>query len=99
MITAVLQQLVRLATWTSQGINVWLLWVFGKDEAHPDLTTSARCYVEGKLRGKRGWDIARRVINFVFFFQTDHCKQSFDKDIEFTQLVSRWLKLRGEDKQ
>jgi hypothetical protein len=74
------QQLLRIAAWASQTVNVWLL--FG----HHDQTVSARCYLN---RYRPGWREAYRAINAVFFWQDDHCRASYMRDVEFAEEVLR----------
>ena len=70
--------LIRVAAWLSQTANLFLL--FG----HHDQTISARCYVN---RNCPAWRFAYRAINTVFFWQADHCQQSFEADMEFARQV------------
>jgi len=70
--------LLRVAAGMSQTINLFLL--FG----HHDQTVSARCYVN---RYKLGWQQAYWMINGLFFWQEDHCHDSFVRDIQFAQEV------------
>lgn len=72
------RHLLRLLAWFSQTINLWFL--FG----HHDQTISARCYVN---RHKRGWGRAYRTINALFWWMDDHCKSSFERDVEFAKEV------------
>ena len=65
----------RIATWASQTVNVLLL--FG----HPDQTVSSRAFVHG------GWPM--RVIDFLFFWEPDHCKQAFMRDVKFAQQITQ----------
>ena len=70
-----------LAEATSQLLNA----VLG---GNPNITVSARCYIN---REKKGWDAAYKVINKVFFWQEDHCKESFDDDIKYAMEVQRYV--------
>ncbi len=63
---------VGIAAWLSQGLNKVFL------NGSPDMTVSARCYIN---RERPGWRIAYRAINRVFFWQDDHCKSSFRSDV------------------
>lgn len=68
----------NLLEWLSQGLNtVFLL-------GNPNMTVSARCYVN---RARAPWATAYKVINAVFFWQEDHCKQSYEDDLEFARSV------------
>lgn len=48
-----------------------------------DETLSAKAH---RCRSRAGWDIARRVINGIFFWQTNHCLASFNAELERRQL-------------
>lgn len=63
-----------IATWLSQGLNCALL------KGNPDMTVSARCYLN---RHRKGWRTAYRVINRLFFWQADHCRSSFRSDVVY----------------
>ena len=76
--------LTRIAAWMSQTVNLWVL--FG----HHDQTVSARCYVN---RSCRGWRHAYRVINAIFFWQEDHCKESFLADVKFARQILKECKI------
>lgn len=67
-------QLVRIAAWLSQGINV--LFLYG----HQDQTVSSRLYSN---RNKKYWNAARKTVNFVFFWQEDHCYKSYKADVDW----------------
>jgi hypothetical protein len=71
----------------SQGVNVCLLWMFGTSTAHQNLTVSARCHVEGYIHGRFFWWYLRKMINAVFFWQDDHCAESFAVDVQFAEMV------------
>ena len=44
----------------------------------PDETLSSRAYrMDGR---KRRWTIVRAAIDGIFFWQPDHCKQSYDSE-------------------
>lgn len=44
----------------------------------PDETLSSRAY---RMDGKKWrWTIARRVIDGLFFWQDEHCRQSFESE-------------------
>lgn len=76
------QWLLRVSAWVSQTINLWLL--FG----HHDMTVSARCYIN---RDKPYWRVAYKVINTIFWFQKNHCKESFDEDIKYAMEVQKYV--------
>ena len=73
---------LRVHAWASQTINLWVL--FG----HHDMTVSARCYIN---RHKPVWGVAYRVVNKVFFWQDDHCKESFEDDIKYAEEVQKYV--------
>jgi hypothetical protein len=50
----------------------------------PDMTVSASAHVRSMLGGS---DRARAVIDAVFFFEKDHCRQSFERDVAFATKV------------
>lgn len=75
-----------VVAWLSQGINCILLG------GHHDMTVSARCYVEYQLNKNGRWVDPYKAINTVFFWQDDHCFESFLEDVGFAEEV---LKLRG----
>jgi len=74
--------LLRVSVWASQTINLWVL--FG----HHDMTVSARCYIN---RHKPYWRVAYKVINKIFFWQDDHCRESFKDDIKYAEEVQRYV--------
>ena len=74
--------LLRVSAWASQTINLWVL--FG----HHDMTVSARCYIN---RDRKGWKVAYKCINRIFFWQKDHCYESFLNDVKFTEEVQRYV--------
>jgi len=52
-----------------------------------DETISARCW---RLRHKRGWGIMRRLVDALFFWERDHCYQSYLHEFERRQLPSEY---------
>lgn len=68
----------NLLEWISQGLNAVLL------AGNPNMTVSARCYVN---RERAGWALAYRVINRAFFWQSDHCRQSYEDDLQFARSI------------
>ena len=71
-------QLLRWSAWVSQTANTFLL--FG----HHDMTISARCYIN---RNKKGWRRAYKFVNSIFFWQEDHCRDSFAEDVKFAKEI------------
>jgi hypothetical protein len=83
-------QLSRISAHWSQALNAHVCWIFGQKWAHHDLTVSARSHIEEGFEGSKGWSRARRVIDWVFrhmpvFGQEDHCRLSYERDIEFAR--------------
>ena len=72
------QQLPRIAAWGSQGVNCNLLG------GHQDQTVSARAYLN---RNRRGWRVAYRALNAVFFWQEDHCRDSWLADVAWAKEI------------
>jgi hypothetical protein len=48
------------------------------------MTVSARCYIN---RHKPVWGVAYKVVNAIFWFQDDHCKESFENDIKLRDAI------------
>lgn len=72
-----IQYFVRIAAWLSQGLNC-IAFI-----GHHDQTVSARIYIN---RARYCW--LYNLINAIFFWQEDHCKESYEADVEFaTQLL------------
>jgi len=71
-------QLRRIAAWLSQGVNCILLG------GHHDVTVSARAYLS---RNRRGWRLVYRVANAVFFWQDDHCRDSYLADVAWAKEI------------
>ena len=70
--------LVRIAAWLSQGINCILL-----GGLH-DQTISARAYLN---RDKKIWSLVYSGLNSIFFWQEDHCRSSHQADVNFALAV------------
>lgn len=49
---------------------------------NPNMTLSARAYVN---RERPRWRTAYKTLNRVFFWQEDHCRASWTKDIMFAR--------------
>lgn len=60
----------------SQGLNTVFF------NGNPNMTVSARCYLS---RDKPYWGQAYKVLNKVFFWQDDHCMESWVSDIRFAR--------------
>lgn len=50
---------------------------------YADETISSRSH-RAYLTGKRQW--TRNLINAIFFFQEDHCKEAYESELERVQL-------------
>ena len=70
--------LTRVAAWLSQGINCIFL------NGSPDQTVSARSYVN---RSNSLWGMLYFTINTIFFWQEDHCRDSYEADVLFAKAV------------
>ncbi|MFC7460745.1 hypothetical protein [Hydrogenophaga defluvii] len=68
----------NILEWFSQGLNTVFL------AGNPNMTVSARCWVN---RERSGWSRAYHAINRVFFWQADHCRQSYEDDLRFARSV------------
>lgn len=64
----------RGLAWLSQGFN----WLFLN--GNNDQTVSARCYIN---RNKSPWKYLYITLNTLVFWQDNHCKSSFDRDVDF----------------
>lgn len=74
--------LLRVAIGVDQLLNA----VLG---GQPDETVSARCW-----RRREDWPYGpmRRVIDAVFFWQTDHCQRSYESEAKRRQLPRDYSK-------
>lgn len=52
---------------------------------YADETLSARAW---RMQEYSYWDIARKVIDLIFFWEKDHCKESYLNEIRRKQLPS-----------
>ena len=64
----------RGLAWLSQGFN----WLFLN--GNHDQTVSARCYIN---RNKSPWKYLYITLTTAVFWQDNHCKSSFDRDVDF----------------
>lgn len=71
-------QVTRIAAWASRGINCLLL------AGHHNQTVSSRCYENRKCPA---WKFAYLAINRLFWFQQDHCRSSYIRDIEWASRI------------
>ena len=68
---------------------IWVLFTFGK--GYPDETISAaifRMEQENKLAGK----LLRPLIDSIFFFDINHCRNSYASEISRRQLPEEYSK-------
>ena len=71
------------------ALDQFLFCLFTLGKSSPDETFSAACWrweKGGKLRGR----ILRRVVDATFFFDTEHCKKSWESEIQRTQLPKEY---------
>lgn len=67
-----------------QFLNVFTCMFIEPNEKHwADETFSAHVH-RHYLRGK--WKILRKLINFLFFWQKDHCKEAYESELNRMQL-------------
>lgn len=52
-------------------------------------TLSARAYIDG--RDSRAWAIGGKVINAIFFWQEDHIRSSWEKEVDRARYVLQRL--------
>ena len=76
--------LLRVATWISQGLNCVFL------NGSPDQTVSARAYLN---KDTEPWTSAYLWINKLFFWQDNHCKESYEVDVDFAKQMLRLKQL------
>ncbi len=57
-----------------------------------DETLSARAYRCGVLRDrpKRRWALAMKLIDYLFFFQVNHCKLAYESELKRKHLPSHY---------
>lgn len=67
----------------SRAINAFL---FGGSTAQ---TLSARSHLEAPASSV--WDRRRRIINAIFFWQPDHCRWAWEKEVERARYVLQRL--------
>ena len=77
--------IMNLGMIASQLLNVLFL------RGYPGVTVSTRCYVNRKFKG---WRMAYKFINAMFFLQENHCKTSFENDVHYATSV---MKLKRDD--
>lgn len=62
-----------------QGIIAIDQWVNTRLGGYADETISARSY-RNQLKKKR-WAFSYKLINIIFFWQSDHCKEAYENEI------------------
>ena len=77
----------NVAQWLSQGLNTVVF------AGNPNMTFSARCYVN---RDEKVWATVHKLVNILFFFQPEHCKQAYETDVKFANMVVEELGINGE---
>lgn len=75
-----LEQLSRVAAWFSQGANCIFL------AGHQNRTVSSRAHAES-YGGSENWRLAKSLIDKLFFWQDEHCYQSYMRDIRWAEDV------------
>lgn len=88
----ILSHLITIGDGVSQLLNVVL---FFSDNANESISGRAARVYELEKQRHVGWEIAYKVINFIFFTQRNHCLESFWKDVERAdRLVEKSYHLR-----
>ena len=62
-----------------------------------DETISARSYRQGELEGHRGWAIARKVIDKLFWFDPDHAAEAYAAEFSRHHMPEHYHKPRQSD--
>ena len=65
-------KITRVGSGSSQLLNVF---GFG---GHPGETLSSRSYRRGVLHGNKKWNAYRKFVDTLFFWEEDHCKNSYE---------------------
>lgn len=66
-----------------QFLNCLVGLFFYGEPVWADMTFSATCYIWHR-DGKRSWPY--RFVNALFFWEPDHCKTSYESEVERSQL-------------
>ena len=69
-------RIARTGSLVSAFFNVWLF------NGNPDESISARCYREGVLLDREKWGARRVFIDWLFFWEPEHCMKSYLIDLE-----------------
>lgn len=76
--------LTQLAIAVDQFANVLVsMFVEPNKKAWSDMTLSANCYAHS-LNGR--WTIPMWIIDHMFFWQDEHCKQAYESELERAHL-------------
>lgn len=73
--------LSSLITSTSQFLNVLIFL------GNPDETISGRSYRQGQLENHKGWKVSEKIVNVLFFWEKDHCKVSYHRDVQNAKMI------------
>ena len=68
----------KLLVVISQAVNALILG------GEPDQTISSRAY---SCNTVKGWSFVERFINFVFFWDKNHCHNSWLMDVDFSNRI------------
>jgi hypothetical protein len=52
---------------------------------HPNESISARCHRQGVIVGHKGWRRARKIVNWLFFWEADHCYTAYLTDVKWAK--------------
>jgi hypothetical protein len=68
--------LIRVGDWLSAGLNTLLLG------GTPDESTSGRSWREGELEGNPVWQRRRQRIDWLIWWEDDHCRRAYEADLQ-----------------
>lgn len=57
---------------------------------YPDESTSSRAHRQRRV--KLRWDVTRRLINMVFFWEQDHCRDAYLSEAAYRQMPPEFRK-------
>lgn len=84
MLSTVFHNLEQILIAIDQLIHVTLSTiVYPRERCYADETMSSFAYRLYRDRGKKHW---RGLINLLFWWQKDHCKEAYESEIERNQL-------------
>jgi hypothetical protein len=58
-------------------------------------TISSRAYIESE-EGSKGWMRTRKVINTIFFFQEEHCREAWEAEVFHAKKTLERLSIRKD---